>query len=80
VCIHYHRYTSSNYLQAKKIKRMTFTNIIGDCRNENLIEQIFGSVSAFACVIEEYGDSFTYGNVNVTYDDNLDRHTFHNIL
>lgn len=59
---------------------MTSTHIIGDCRDENVIEQIFGSVSAFACAVEEYGDCFTYGNVNVTYDDNLDRHTFSNIL
>lgn len=49
---------------------------LGDCRNESLIEEIFGSVSEFARQIEENGDTFQFGNVMVTYNPNTDIHTF----
>ena len=31
-----------------------------DCRNESLIDEIFGSVSEFARLCEENGDNFVY--------------------
>lgn len=56
------------------------TSHIGDCRNEQLIEDIFGSVSEFARICEEYGDDgFMYGDVEVVYDSDADIHNFYQI-
>ena len=51
---------------------------IGDCRNEGLVDDIFGSVSEFARVIEELGNEFSgyRGTVVVTYDEDTDIHSF----
>jgi hypothetical protein len=51
---------------------------LGDCRNESLIEEIFGSVSEFARQVEECGDEFMFGCIRVTYDQVKDIHTFWN--
>jgi hypothetical protein len=51
---------------------------LGDCRNESLIEDIFGSVSEFARQVEENGDEFTFGYIRVTYGREKDIHTFWN--
>lgn len=51
-------------------------NKIGDCRDESLIEEIFGSVSEFARLVEENGDNFTFEKITITYDDESDIHTF----
>ena len=54
------------------------TTHLGDCRDEDLIEDIFGSVSEFACICEKYGDEgFMYCGVEVVYDDDTDIHTFY---
>jgi hypothetical protein len=50
---------------------------LGDCRDEELIEQLFGSVSDFARVVEELGDSFTTDTLVVEYDEDTDIHTFY---
>ena len=47
-----------------------------DCRDETLIEEIFGSVTEFARLIEEHGDNFQYNNWNITYNPHSDIHTF----
>lgn len=49
---------------------------LGDCRSEPVIEEIFGSVSEFARQVEELGDEFNFGHIEVTYDDKNDIHTF----
>lgn len=49
---------------------------LGNCTNENLIEEIFGSVSEFARQVEENGNEFKYGGVHVTHDEDKDIHTF----
>lgn len=49
---------------------------LGDCRNENLIEEIFGSVSEFARLVEERGDNFEYQGIVVKYNPRTDRHSF----
>lgn len=49
---------------------------IGDCRDENLVEEIFGSVSEFARQIEENGDNFVFSKYLVTYDSTADIHYF----
>jgi hypothetical protein len=50
--------------------------LLGDCRNENLIDDIFGSVSDFAGQVDRNGDEFVYGNIKVTYDPETDIHYF----
>jgi hypothetical protein len=50
--------------------------VIGDCRDEGLIEEIFGSVSEFARLVEENGDNFVFGKVSIEYDEESDIHTF----
>lgn len=65
--------TSAALLYNVSMKR----HYVGDCRDEQVVEDIFGSVSSFACAVEEYGDSFTYGNFVVEYDENSDIHTFY---
>ena len=49
---------------------------LGNCTNENLIEEIFGSVSEFARQVEENGNEFKFGSVQVTHDEDKDIHTF----
>jgi len=49
----------------------------GDCRDDNLIDHIFGSVSEFARQIEEHGDEFIYQGIKVTYDPDKDIHYFY---
>ena len=55
------------------------TCIIGDCRNEVLINDIFGSVTHFAQTIEQNGNEFKIGWLMVTYDNETDIHTFHRV-
>lgn len=50
---------------------------LGDCRNENLINDIFGTVSEFAYQIEKNGNDFIYGAIHVVYDEPTDIHTFY---
>ncbi len=54
-------------------------NLLGDCRDENLIESIFGSISEFARLCEENGDNFTHGNIQVEYNEKKDIHYFFKI-
>lgn len=49
---------------------------LGDCRDDSLVEDIFGTVSEFARLIERHGNSFKYNGVLVTYDENTDTHSF----
>ena len=54
------------------------TNLkLGDCRDEELVVRLFGSVSSFALAIEELGDNFTTETLVVEYDDDTDIHTFY---
>lgn len=52
---------------------------IGDCRNEKLIEDIFGSVTDFARLVEEKGNNFTEGKIVVKYNEKKDIHSFFKI-
>jgi len=49
---------------------------IGDCRCEGLINDLFGSVSEFARLVETLGNSFTLGGLEVRYNVGTDRHSF----
>jgi len=53
------------------------STILGTCQSEELINDIFGSVTDFAQAVEEYGDNFKYGNYIIKYNDDLDIHTFY---
>lgn len=75
----YHNHTAPcNYPQPKQMKIY-----LGDCRDQYLVEQIFGSVSEFARICEmnedlfEYDDVFVYGNIAVAYDADTDIHNFY---
>ena len=50
--------------------------LLGDCRDERLVEEIFGTVSEFARLVEECGDEFEFGRVSITYNVVLDIHYF----
>lgn len=51
-------------------------NYLGNCVDEILVEDIFGSISEFARQVEEEGDNFDYKNISVVYDEEEDIHHF----
>ena len=52
-------------------------SMIGNCTQDDVIEDIFGSVSEFARQVEENGDEFLYKNeIVVKYDEANDVHYF----
>lgn len=55
---------------------MKLLYIIGYCTDEELIEELFDSVSNFALLIEENGNEFEYNGIQVKYDEETDIHTF----
>ena len=50
--------------------------IIGNCTREELVEEIFGSVTEFAQWVESFGDEFQIGQIKVVYDVEQDIHSF----
>ena len=58
---------------------MVYKTYIDNCVNETAIDDIFGDINAFACLIEEHGDEFQYGDVIVEYDEVNDIHSFYSI-
>jgi hypothetical protein len=52
-------------------------DLIGDCRDEVLVADIFGGVSEFARQVEENGNNFTYRGIEVRYDAETDIHSFY---
>jgi hypothetical protein len=56
----------------------TFNNkMFGDCTQEDVVEDIFGSVSEFARQVEENGDEFMCKDqIVITYDESNDIHCF----
>ena len=51
--------------------------MIGNCTQDDVVEDIFGSVSEFARQVEENGDEFLYKNeIVVKYDEANDVHYF----
>jgi hypothetical protein len=56
---------------------MNLDKMIGNCTQEYIVDDIFGSVSEFARQVEENGDEFLYKNdVVVKYDEDNDIHYF----
>ena len=58
---------------------MTMNNLkyIGNCTMADLVDDIFGNVSEFARLVEQYGDNFTIGDYRIIYNANQDIHYFH---
>jgi hypothetical protein len=52
-------------------------NFLGTCVDDELIEDLFGSVSEFARLVEEFGDNFGYKGITVKYDQSEDIHIFY---
>lgn len=51
--------------------------MIGNCTQDDVVEDIFGSVSEFARQVEENGDEFLYKDqIVVTYHEADDIHYF----
>ncbi len=51
--------------------------MFGDCTQEDVVEDIFGSVSEFARQVEENGDEFMCKDqIVITYDESNDIHCF----
>lgn len=57
-------------------KVISVMNLIGNCADEELVENIFGSVSEFARQVEQNGDRFLYEGIQVSYDSCEDIHYF----
>ena len=55
---------------------MKKSNLIGDCRDEKLVNKFFNSVTNFAQIIEKKGNEFEWGEIEVTYDKKKDIHYF----
>lgn len=49
----------------------------GNCTQDDIVDDIFGSVSEFARMIDTYGDNFKIGDLIVKYDDITDIHHFY---
>jgi hypothetical protein len=59
---------------------MNLNRMIGNCTDEDIVDNIFGSVSEFARQVEENGDEFLYQNdVVVKYDEDNDIHYFYQL-
>jgi hypothetical protein len=59
---------------------MNLDRMIGNCTEEDVIDNIFGSVSEFARQVEENGDEFLYqDNIIVKYDEDNDIHYFYQL-
>lgn len=59
---------------------MNLNRMIGNCTEEDVVDDIFGSVSEFARQVEENGDEFLYRNdVVVKYDEDNDIHYFYQL-
>lgn len=53
---------------------------LGDCRDEKLVEKLFGSVPEFAGLVELLGEDFSYGKVCVEYDSDASLHIFYALV
>lgn len=58
---------------------MDKSKAFGNCTQDDVVEEIFGSTSEFARQVEENGDQFVYRNIIVKYDDAEDIHYFFEI-
>lgn len=53
----------------------------GDCRSEEAVEKLFGSVSELQRLIDEVyeSDNFIHNEIEVSYDEHTDIHTFYSL-
>lgn len=50
---------------------------IGNCTQDDVVDDIFGNVSEFARMVELHGDEFSVDDLVVKYDDDKDIHHFY---
>ncbi len=62
---------------ARLMRESSELEYLGNCTEDDVVDDIFGNVSEFARVVEEHGDEFTLGNLVVKYDDDQDIHYFY---
>jgi len=70
--------------KAKNVKTEEITpknfdnlNYIGNCKDDDVIEHIFGDATNFAQAVEKYGNEFTVKDLVVKYDPEADIHSFY---
>ena len=59
------------------MKESSSLEYLGNCTEDDVVDDIFGSMSEFARMVEKHGDDFTLGNLVVKYDDDEDIHHFY---
>lgn len=64
---------------SKNLSPKPTLELLGDCRNEALINELFGSVTDFAQIVEANGDNCRFDGIQITYDAKTDIHTFYKI-
>jgi hypothetical protein len=52
---------------------------LGNCTDEELVIDIFGSVTNLATLIEQDGNEFIHQGVMVKYNDDTDIHSFYRV-
>jgi len=62
------------------VKNKINPTCIGNCRDEDLINIIFGSVSEFARQVELNGDEFVHGQYTIKYNELEDIHYFYSLI
>jgi len=50
---------------------------IGNCAQDDVVDDLFGDINNFAWYVENYGDEFEIDGVKVTYDPDSDVHSFY---
>jgi hypothetical protein len=75
----YNKYKTDQrqYTDARLMRESSELEYLGNCTEDDVVDDIFGNVSEFARVVEEHGDEFTLGNLVVKYDDDQDIHYFY---
>ena len=53
---------------------------IGDCTQDEKIDELFDNVNNFACLVEEHGDNFKFGDIVVRYNERTDIHSFYRVF
>lgn len=53
--------------------------LLSTCQDEEFINNLFGSVSEFARLVEENGNTFTYRGILIEYNEDEDIHYFYSV-
>lgn len=56
---------------------MKTAQYVGNCTQDDVIDELFGSVTDFAQCVDEHGDDFELNGLRVTYNQDTDIHSFY---